>query len=116
MTKTNLGPPGASLGFRLASGESGVALQWTGPVDLTADELCGANAAQASRRPRERAAEFLKDALAAGPRPVSELEKLAAEKGLSWKTVVRAKDDMRLRAEQRREGEHSAWYWVDPAT
>ena len=115
MTKSNLGPPAPSLGFRLPAAESGAALRWTGPVDLTADELCGAQAATVSRRPRERAAAFLTDALASGPRPVAELEALAAEKGLSWKTVVRAKDEMRVRAEQERDGVRSRWVWRHPA-
>lgn len=115
MTKTNLGPPAASLGFRLVSGENGAALQWTGPVDLTADELCGAQTAQVSRRPRERAAEFLKDALANGPRPVTELEKLAAERGLSWKTVERAKQGCGVVTEQVRKGSVSGWYWLLPS-
>ena len=115
MTKTNLGPPAASLGFRLSANATDATLQWTGPVDLTADELCGAQAVQASRRPRERAAEFLKAALATGPRPVSELEKLAVEKGLSWRTLTRVKEALRVESKQRREGDETVWYWFDPS-
>ncbi len=115
MTKTNLGPPAASLGFRLVSGENGAALQWTGPVDLTADELCGAQTAQVSRRPRERAAEFLKDALANGPRPVTEVGKLAAEAGISWRTIERAKRIIGVVTEQVRAGEKPGWYWRLPS-
>ncbi len=116
VTKTNLGPPGRSLGFRLATGEMGAAIQWTGPIDLTADELCSAQAVQASRRPRERATEFLRDALAAGPRAVSELEMMAAERGLSWKTVERGKHDTGVVAVQVRKGDAPGWYWRLPSS
>lgn len=113
VTKNSLGPPPASLGFRLAAG-AGPALQWTGAVDLTAEELCGASASEMRRRPRERAAAFLQEALASGPRPVAELEKLAAEKGLSWRTIERAKEMLRFQAEQVGPRQERSWQWFDP--
>jgi hypothetical protein len=112
LSKTNLGAAGGSLGFRLTPGGT---VEWTGAVDLSADELCGPTAAQVSRRPRERAAEFLREALATGPRPVSELEKLAMERGLNWRTVERAKEALKLSAKQERDGPRSCWVWSDPA-
>ena len=117
MTKTNLGPPAASLGFRLTAGagEGGAALRWTGPVDLTADELCGAQAATASRRPRERAAAFLTAALAGGPRPVAELEALAAARGLCWKTVERARHTLGVITQQVRTQDAHGWLWRLPS-
>ena len=115
VTKNALGAPAASLGFRLASGGNGPALQLTGPLDLTADEACGSPTAELLRRPRERAAEFLKDALAKGPRPVAELEKLAAEKGLNWRTVRRAKETLRIKSELTSTGrDEQGWQWFDP--
>ena len=116
MTKTNLGPPAPSLGFRLSAGEAGATVQWAGPIDLTADELCGGQARQAARRPRERAADFLRDALANGPRPASELEKLAAAAGISWGTVRRAKEVLGVEVQQKREDDRPAWYWSLPGT
>lgn len=115
MTKSHLGPSPASLGFRLGATDAGPALQWAGAVDLSADELCVSQSAQAVRRPRERAAEFLRAALASGPRPVAELEKLAAERGLSWGTVRRAKEQLKLKAELVRKGSaEQSWQWTDP--
>jgi hypothetical protein len=111
VSKSNLGAPAGSLGFRLNGG----VVEWAGRVDLSADELCGVTAAQVSKRPRERAAEFLRAALANGPLPVAELEKLAAERGLSWKTVLRAKESLGVKSELlRSEGNERAWQWFDP--
>lgn len=115
VSKSNLSAVPASLGFRLVEGESGPAVQWVGRVDLSAEELLGAGAALAARRPRERAAEFLREALANGPRPVSELEALAAERGISWRTVARAKETLRVEARQVRDGEQRRWVWYDPS-
>ncbi|MCI0702876.1 MAG: AAA family ATPase [Planctomycetia bacterium] len=114
MTKTNVGPLARSLGFRLSTSETGPALQWVGRVDLTADELCGSSASQEiARRPRERAAEFLRLELANGPRAVVELEQLAAERGIGWRTIVRAKEELTIKSEQRHEGGLPVWYWRD---
>jgi len=85
--------------------------EWTGAVDLSADELCGPTAAQVSRRPRERAAEFLREALAGGPRPVSELEKLAADRGMNWRTLERAKQAIGVVTEREKQG----WSWRLPS-
>lgn len=112
MTKTNLGPVAQSVGFRMAGVGDAARIEWCGPVDLSADELCGAQMSGVALRPRERAAAFLREALATGPRAVAELEKLAAERGLSWITVKRAKEELRVKSEQRREGGQPAWYWL----
>lgn len=115
VTKSYLGAPPAALGVRLASTDTGPSLHWTGAVDLSADELCVSRSADAVRRPRERAAEFLRAALAGGPRPVAELEALAAERGLSWTTLKRAKEQLKLKSELVQVSEkEQAWRWFDP--
>jgi hypothetical protein len=111
MTKTHLGPPPPSLGFRLKASDSGSSLLWGGAVDLSADELCISRTAQLVSRPRERAVEFLKAALASGPRPVSELEKLASERGVAWRTVERAKGVLGVVTEHVKKGALPGWYW-----
>ncbi len=65
-------------------------------------------------RPRERAVEFLKAELANGPRRVCELETLAKKKGLSWRTVQRAKEVAYIRSERVGAGNPPIWQWYDP--
>jgi hypothetical protein len=45
---------------------------------------------------------------------MTELEALAAERGLSLNTLRRAKDELRARSEQRREDDRPVWYWSLP--
>jgi hypothetical protein len=111
-TKNKCGPPAPSLGFRIASDDRGRALvEWAGPVDLTADELC---AAPPGKRPRERAVEWLQAELAYGPRRAAELIAAAAAAGIPERTLDRVKKDAGIEVEQvRREG-RSEWVWSDP--
>ncbi|HJZ56752.1 MAG TPA: AAA family ATPase [Gemmataceae bacterium] len=115
MPKTNIGLPARSLGFRLvgdtASGQG--RLEWVGPVDLSADELCVTE--RDRTRPRDRAKEWLKQQLAGGTRKAGEIEAAAAASGIAARTLDRAKAALGVISEQRREGERSEWWWHDPA-
>ncbi len=115
MTQAFVGPPVASLGMRVVANEHGPAIQWAGPVDLSADELCVSPMPQITRRPRERAAEFLVQALANGRLPVTEVEKLAAERGLIWRTVERAKKSLGVVAERVNTVGTPGWLWRLPS-
>jgi hypothetical protein len=89
-------------------------------VDVPADEAlagtCGGGVGGpvVRREPivRREAEAFLRELLKAGPRPVVELRQAAAEAGLSWNTIVRAKQSMRLIAGQRAgAGGSPGWEW-----
>ena len=72
LSKTNIGPPGQSLGFRLGGSEASgqTVVNWTGPLDVTTDDLFGACVPlRAGSRTRERAAEWLRQFLASGRAP-----------------------------------------------
>jgi hypothetical protein len=114
-TKTNIGPPAPTLGFRLVPNAAGVpAVEWVGPVDLTADELC-ATVEPVSKRPRERAIEWLRNELAGGPRKAAELIAAAAKAGIAEKTLLRAKKDLDIRSEQVGKAGSTEWLWSDPS-
>jgi hypothetical protein len=118
MTKTNVGPPGPSLGFRLvrdaATGQTVVS--WTGPLDLTADDLCGAGTPlRAGRHSRERATEWLRQFLAEGPRRVAEVQEASAGAGIAWRTLERAKESLGVRSEAVRRDGRTEWTWQMPA-
>jgi putative DNA primase/helicase len=110
VSKSAYGAPPPSLSFRV---RDGAGPEWCGPTDLSADELCGAPS-RAAHRPRDRAAAFLNELLANGPRPVLEIQHLAAKRCLSWATVERAKAALGVRATRERAGEGFQWCWNHP--
>jgi hypothetical protein len=57
--------------------------------------------------------DFLSAALLEGPVPVEELREDAKAAGISWRTVERAKADMRVRA-MREGGRHGHLVWALP--
>jgi hypothetical protein len=110
------GPIGPSLGFRLVADDQGRhRIEWTGRVDLTANELCACRRPVAER-PRERAAEWLKKELAGGPRPASELFAAAAKAGITERTLERARKDMQVVSTREVDGGSvRGWIWSDLA-
>jgi hypothetical protein len=116
VAKTNVGRSPPALGFRVAGSASGQpVVEWTGPVDLTADALCRA-VRSVEVRPRDRAGDWLKRELAAGPRAAAALYAAAAAAGIPERTLDRAK--AALRVSSHRTYDHRAgrgeWYWYDP--
>ena len=94
VAKTHLAAAAPSLGFRVvADGLGRSRVEWTGPVDVGADELCRTPAA--ALRPRDRAAEWLRAELANGPRKAAEVFATAAAAGIPEKTLKRAKAELR---------------------
>jgi hypothetical protein len=115
-SKTNIGPPGESLGFRLARNDSGqTVVQWAGPLDVTADDLFGAGTPlRAGNRSRERASDWLKQFLAEGengpPRSSRPPRRPASRSGCS--TAPRRSSGLRSAA-VKKEGKVE-WWWRDP--
>lgn len=117
MTKTNIGPLGRSLGFRLATNAANgqTTLEWTGPLDLGADDLCGGGPpTRAGQRTRGRAAEWLREFLANGPRRSTEVYEAARLAGFADRTLNRAKEAVGVRSEAIKQGEQLEWWWHDP--
>jgi AAA domain len=106
-TKSNFGPLGPTLGFRIVDN----AVRWEGPIDLSAEELGAVPDVERTRRPRERAAEWLKGELANGPRKAAELIEAAKTKGIPEATLRRAKRLAKVHAEQRHDDQQHVWLW-----
>ena len=95
----SLAPSQSSLAYRITAGPTGQpALEWLGPTGLSADQLL-TGAALHRRGPRDRAAEFLEQYLADGPRPSSEVWAAARKAGLCERTVQRAKRALDIRSQ-----------------
>ncbi len=116
VTKSNLAHRPPALGFRLSVSRSGPgAVEWTGPVDLTADGLCQKKVSTRVKA-RERAIDWLRCELANGPRLRAELFVLAAEAGIPERTLERAGSALPARSHQvyRKQSDTRDRYWYDP--
>ena len=109
--KNNLAAPSQGLAFRLQQsivGEPSMGIvasrvDWERePVTITANEALAAEAGSVGNRPSEEGEIFLKGILADGSVPAQQVKADAAEAGLSWATVRRAK--RRLKLAVKREG------------
>jgi hypothetical protein len=107
-TKAHLGQQPPSLGFGFQA-DAPTVPDWTGAVDLRADELCVSRTLRLVRGPIDRAAEFLVRILRTGPCAVAKIQELATRKGLAWRTVERAKQRMKVRTQ--RAPRSTGWTW-----
>jgi hypothetical protein len=112
-TKNNLAAFPPALGFRIMSTSDGLPrIDWTGRVDLTADDLVRP-ARQGDAMPH--AMRFLREHLASGWVDRQALLKKAALLGVSFRTLERAKAELGVLSEQRREHDRNVWYWTLPS-
>jgi putative DNA primase/helicase len=124
--KNNPAPMGRGLAFRmeqrLLPGDivaSSIAFD-NQPVDGTADGILAANNDTGSEKSaRSEAVEFLRETLATGPKPATEVRVDAEQSGQSWATVKRAKKQIGIIAERKAEvgdglGRDGRWYWRMP--
>jgi hypothetical protein len=114
--KTNIGPPGCSLGYRLVRNVSTgqTSIDWTGRLDITADDLFGASVPQrAVMRTRERAVEWLRGFLANGKRRANEVEEAASAAGITLRTLERIKATAGVESRAVRKKGVTEWWWYD---
>ncbi len=117
--KNNVGNDQGGLAFAIESQTIGGGIEtssvsWEAdPVTLTADEALTPEANDDGRTEREAATSWLRDMLANGPMPASEIKKHSTEAGLAWATVRRAKDALGIKpAKTRFDG---GWEWALPS-
>ena len=90
-------------------------------IACTADEILSANREGSETPERAEAEEFLRDALAGGPRPSIEIETEAKGAGVSWRTVRRAQKALGIKPYRKAEagdglGKSGRWYWSLPGS
>jgi hypothetical protein len=111
-TKNNLAVFPPSLGFRIVQTEQGwPRIDWLGPVDCSADEL----GQYGRRRCLSDAIDFLQERLAAAWVDRQTLLGDADRVGIAFRTLERAKAELAVISEQRREHGRNVWYWALPA-
>jgi hypothetical protein len=108
--KCNLTEKGAAVGYEIRDGQ----FYWTGASDLTAERILSSGSNEESRSAIRIAEDFLRDALADGPRPSSEVQKEARAAGISQPTLNRAKQRLGVKAKkQGRPGDkEQRWVWI----
>jgi hypothetical protein len=111
LTKAHLGSRPLALGFEIRAEDDTTVLNWTGVANLQANELCIPRTRELVHGPNARAAEFLRRILSTGPRPVAQLQELAANAGFVWRTVERAKRTMKILSERL---PRMGWLWRLP--
>jgi putative DNA primase/helicase len=109
-TKNNLGRFPPSLSFRIGSSDAGLPrLDWLGPVSQTAADLLESPRPRGNAVPQALA--FLQSRLAQGPQGRQTLLAEAEQAGISFRSLERAKSQLGVVSEQRREDGRNVWYW-----
>lgn len=108
--KNNLAPFPPSLTYQLDSvaGTQVARVHWTGASARTADSLLDTD----ERTQRDQAAEFLESVLQYGPLGAKDVQREARDAGLSWRTIERAKSDLRVKV--KKNSFSGAWSWELP--
>jgi hypothetical protein len=121
VSKSNLAAKAPSLAYRVLGatfrhGDEQIPtarIAWDGTSTHTADDLLGRPVERAAPK-QEEAEGFLRKALGKKARPVTWLQKAAKDKGISWRTVERAKAALEViverRGEEGRRGGGSYWW------
>lgn len=114
ITKSNLTAVPHPIGFRLKPQEGSACIDWLGPIEVSADRVCG-NPDRAESPGVVRATLWLIEALANGERPAAELLAAAKADGIREKTLERAKQSLGVKSEFTRiPGQPRGWLWRPP--
>lgn len=109
-TKNNLGPDAPSLLFEPVADDDGVVrIEWRGECDYKAEDVLASGKAATSRL--SEAMTFLTEILANGPVCQQEIKAKAAEAGLAYRTLERAKEILEVQSYRHGWGPGSRCYW-----
>jgi archaellum biogenesis ATPase FlaH len=113
LTKSNIGTNPGGLAYRIEQTESGPCVMWEpGTVQMDLDDAL--RPATHRKSAVDTGTKWLADVLANGPVSVKDVEKAAAEEGLSWATVRRSADSLKISRKHEGFGPDSQWKWSLP--
>ena len=106
--KSSLAPPGQSLAFSLGD-EKG--FRWIGAYDIGAEDLLAGGEGSKTELKQEQAAKLIEQFLSEGRKvSIAEINKEAAERGISERTVRLARNSMGDKIASERQGK-DWWIW-----
>lgn len=106
--KSSLAPPGQSLAFSLGD-EKG--FRWIGAYDISAEDLLASGEGSKTELKQEQAAKLIEQFLSEGRKvSIAEINKEAAERGISERTVRLARNSMGDKIASERQGK-DWWIW-----
>lgn len=115
--KSNIAPDDGGIAYSLGmmvleDGIEATHAVWDGVIEGTAREILGEVEHDENTDAGEKtdAEQFLKELLADGPVPTKEIKADAAGAGYSWRTIERAKRDLRIEASK--SGMNTGWQWT----
>jgi hypothetical protein len=112
--RSSLTGPQPSLTYRITGADGPLpSLEWLGTSPVSADELV-ARGARRVDNPRDRAAAFLEQFLAAGPRTARDVWQAAQKAGLSARTLQRAKPGLEIQCRRVQVDGRPVSYWLLP--
>ncbi len=113
--KHNLSKPPESLAYRIGSvgpGDGTARIEYRGVSEVTAAGLNAAPGDEGERSRLVEAKEFLRGLLRSGPEFVGKIKAEAREAEIGWRTVERAKAD--LKAQAVKDPKSGKWQWTLP--
>lgn len=106
--KSSLAPPGQSLAFSLGD-EKG--FRWIGAYDISAEDLLAGGEGNKTELKQEQAVKLIDEFLSEGRKvSIAEINKEAAERGISERTVSLARNSMGDKIASERQGK-DWWIW-----
>jgi hypothetical protein len=111
--KHNLSKPPASLAYRIRSAGSGddtAIIEYRGISEVTAQQMSSTPEDEGERSRLAEAKEFLRDILRAGPEFTGRIKAEAKEAEIGWRTVERAKAELKVQSVK--DPESSKWQWT----
>ena len=114
MLKSNLSTESSGAAYRIRSNHDELpVIEWEpGPVDIAPEDLLGHDSGDI-RRERDEAIQWLSAELSHGPVGSKRIQQLAKDAGHAWRTVLRAKSDLKVQS-RRTPGPKSVWEWWHP--
>jgi archaellum biogenesis ATPase FlaH len=115
LVKSNIGPNPGGLAYRIEQTESGQCrVCWESEAVHTDLEDVLRPSAPERKSALDAAKQWLQELLSSGPVASRDVEQAAKEAGLSWMTVRRAADDLKIKRSREGFGAEGRWMWSLP--